>query len=206
MKTPIVLALASIMTLSCATPQGTSSLECGAGGALGGYALCKLLGGDDKKCLAAAVLTGVAGGAICYTYAANLQKRQQELAGKENDLDARLRYVRGLNEDTEKLNRQLSQHVAEVTKHTEEVRAKIARKEITQQQLAKEEEALANEKKAANEQLKLAQEQLADMKRFRDQQRGRNTADLDIQIAKLEGLLAQTRKETSALASQRLRV
>ena len=208
MRTPIVIVLASCLSAGCATTtdnQRTSALECGAGGAAGGFLLCKALGGDNKQCAAVAFLTGAGGAAICYSYAGNLEKRRQELAGKEADLDARLRYVRGVNEDSEKLNRQLRDRVANVTRHTNELVAQVNQKKLSQQNLTKEREALDNEVKVANEQLTLEKKALKDIKQLQAQH-ARNSHELDAEIAKQQRLLAETQRQTTALASQRQRI
>jgi uncharacterized protein YeaO (DUF488 family) len=205
MKTQVVTVLLSLIAIGCATPEQQAALEGGVGGAASGYLLCKLLGGDDKKCVAAAVVAATAVGVISYSYASSLKKWRKELVGKENDLDARLRYVRGVNEDTEKLNQQLCQRVTQVTRHTDQVVASIQRKSISPEQLSKERDALDNEVKAANTQVALVKRALDDMKRFQAQQ-ARKSRELDAEIAELQRLYAKTQRETSALASQRQRI
>lgn len=208
MRTAIAILSALCLCAGCATAtnnQRTSALECGAGGVAGGFILCKLLGGDDKQCAVVAVVTGVGGTAICYSYAGNLEKRQQELAGKETDLDARLRYVRGVNEDSAKLNRQLRDRVVTVTQHTDALVAQVNLKKVSQQKLAKEQEALDLEIKVANEQLSLGKKTLEGMKQYRSTQ-APNSSKLDAEIAKQQRLLAETQRQTTALASQRRRI
>ncbi len=205
MKKLIALVLISCIALGCATAPQTASLECAGVGAAGAFALCKLLGGDDTKCAVFTVLTGIGGGAICYSYASDLQKRKQELAGKENDLGARLRDVRKANEDSTELNQELRTTVAQVTQHTDEVVVKIRDGTISQQQLAKEREALANEEKRATEEFALAKNDLEDMKRFQLQQT-RRSQELDAEIAKQQQLLAEAQRYITELATQRLRV
>jgi hypothetical protein len=206
MKTrTIVTALIPCMTLGCSTPQGTSAVECGAGAAGGAFLLCKAFGGKDDTCAAVAAAGGVGGATICYSYADNLEKRRQQLAGHENDLDARLAYVRGLNQDAEKLNAQLRSRVAEVTRHTNDTVAKVQQGQMNQQRLKEEQTALDNEIAAANQQAAQARAALQDMKRFRAQQAQRSE-QLDAEIAKQTQLLEETERQTSALASQRQRV
>jgi hypothetical protein len=208
MRTPIVMLLALCLSFGCATTsnnQRTSAVECGAAGAVGGLLLCKLMGGDDRQCAVVTVLAGAGGASICYVYAGNLEKRQKELAGKENDLDARLRYVRGVNEDSAKLNQQLRDRVTKVTRHTDDLVAQINQKTVSQQKLTQEREALDNEVKAANEQLALEKKALDDMKQFQAQHAGKSR-ELDSEIAKQRRLLAETERQTTALASQRERI
>jgi hypothetical protein len=206
MKAIFVMVFLSFIIVACTTTKGTSAFECGAGGAAGGFLLCKALGGKNEQCATVAILTGVAGSAICYTYAASLEKRQQELVGKENDLDARLRYVRGVNEDSANFNQQLRQRVAKVTQHTDEVVAQIAKHSLSQDQIVAERKALDNEVKSAKDQLALEKHTLEEMKTFQAQQSARNRRDFEPEITKLEKSLAETQKHIALLASQPQRI
>jgi hypothetical protein len=200
----LAISIAST-TFGCATQQQTAALECGAAGAAGAFLLCRVLGGDNRMCAPLAVVVAAGGGAICYTYAGSLEKRQQQLAGQENNLDARLQYVRGLNEDSEKLNRQLEARVKDSTQRADEVVAQINLKTISQAELAKAREALDNEVRSANTQFELATKALEDMKRFQAQRAPESRA-LDAEIARQEKLLAETQRQTSTLAAQRQRI
>ncbi|SEL11511.1 hypothetical protein [Nitrosovibrio tenuis] len=218
MKKLIAPLLLSTVVVGCATTGGTTSragtagLECGAVGAGGGFLACKLLGGSDALCAGVAAGAGVLGGGACYGFASHYEKRRQELAGKENDLDARLKYVRGLNEDSEKLNKQLNTRLAEVSRRTDEVSAEIRQGAITRQQVVKEREALQKEEQAAKDQVELQKVALDDMKRFQAQQSLKagddkaRIAELDAEIAKQERLLAEAQRATTAFAAQAGRI
>lgn len=196
-------ALLSVLLAGCATNQQTASLECGAGGALVGYVACKALGGTDANCAKFAVVGGGVGALACYSYAARLEKRRQQLAGRENDLDARLRYVRGLNEDGEKLNAELRGRVEVASRRSEELTAQIGRNRASADLLAKERSRLDGELKAAKEQVALQRDALSEVKTF---QAKRTSADLDAEIAKQDRLLADARRQVDTLASLRERV
>jgi hypothetical protein len=189
-----------------------AALECGAVGAGLAAAICLAAGGNAATCAGAAAGGGLLGAGACYTYAEKYEKRRQELAGKEDDLDARLKYVRGLNEDSKKSNEELNKRVAQVSKHTDTVVAQIEQGTISQQELAKEREALLKEEKLANDQVALEKSALEDMKRFQAEQKRKTGADsathakLDAEIKKQQRLLEETQMQTSALASQRQRI
>jgi hypothetical protein len=201
----VITLLSSITLLGCSTPQGRAAFECGAGSAAATYALCKLTGGKNDTCNKVALGSGLGGAAVCYTYASSLKARSSILAGRENDLDARLRYVRGLNEDAERLNAELRTRVAAVAQHTDEVIMKINQNKISLQQLNDEKSALDVEISAVNQQIVLERQALEDMKRFQASQ-ARKSQALDAEIAKQESLLYESERQTSALAAQRQRV
>lgn len=197
--------LSGILLAACQTTAGTASMQCGAGGALGAYALCKLAGGKDSDCLKLGTVVGVGGAAICYNYASNLEKRRKELAGHENDLDRRIRYVRGLNQDSEQLNEDLGKRVAATTRSTDELVSRIQQKKITQEQLEKERRLRGEEVQAADAQVARGTEALAEVKAYRAKQKP-VSPDLDAAIAKQEQLLASAKQQVELLSAQRARV
>jgi archaellum component FlaC len=196
----------SLLAAGCATQQGTAALECGGGGAAGAVLLCKLAGGSDQKCAALAVGVGVAGAAICYSYASNIQKHRNELAGHENDLDARIKYLHGVNDDTQELNRQLAAKINVVTQSTDQTADAIAKGTATQDQITQKRKELDNEVKAAQAQVDTAARELKSAKEFQAKQPPGSTAALDAEIARLQGLLNEAQRDTNALAAQRQRI
>ncbi|MBA4142883.1 MAG: hypothetical protein H0X43_07725 [Nitrosospira sp.] len=220
MRKIIGLLLISMVIAGCAATgggpdrSGTAALECGVVGAGGGFLACKLLGGSDAMCAGIAAGAATVGGGVCYGFASNYEKRRKELAGKENDLDARLTYVQGLNEDSEKLNRELNARVDEISQHTDRTVEQIQQGTISSQQLAKERETLLKEETAAKEQVVVQEAALADMKRFQAEQLHKTSgvedkalhAELDAEIQKQERLLEETKRTTTAFASQRQRI
>ena len=194
-----VLLVFCLLSGCSSDPQKRSAGEGGAIGGLGAAVICKLAGGSDGTCAAVGIAGAAAGAAIGYQYAGNIQKRRQQLAGRENDLDARIEYVRGLNEDTEKFNQRLSGQVVTVENQIKQGR-------LSQAKLVQTREALDKEVQAAGTQLKAANKELDDMKRFRAQQVARNSPELDREITRLESLLAEAQQNTTALASLRQRI
>lgn len=199
-KTAAVPLVACLLAAGCgATPEQRAGGEGAAIGGLGALLACKLAGGNDRTCAGVGALGAGAGAVVGYKYAQNIQARRQELAGKENDLDARIEYVRKLNDDTDTFNRQLSQQVADAERQ-------LSRGRMSETQLVSARQNLDSRIKAANEQLQAGNTELEDIKRFRTRQAARNTGELDLQIAKLEKSLAEAQRNTSSLASLRQRI
>jgi hypothetical protein len=198
-----VISLAALV--GCQTAPQTASFQCGAGAAAATYLICKATGRSDRDCVAAGVALGVGGAAICYTYASNLDKRKQQLAGQENNLDARIRYVRGLNEDSQQLNTELSKQVAATAQSTDALVAQIQQRKVSNERLAQEREARDNEVKAASAQVAKGNEALREVKAYRAQSKPAST-ELDASIARQEQLLAEAQRQVDLLAAQRARV
>ena len=206
-KCNIIVALLATCVLSgCAsTEEGAAATECGVGAAATTYLVCKLKNGTDKQCAEMSAIVGLGGATICYTYAENLKKRKQELAGKENDLNARLQYVREANADAEKLNQQLQEKLTHLTQQTNEITSALAKQELTTEQLTQERESLDSEIKKANDQLTLSKNELNDMKLFRTKQT-KKVAELDLEIAKQQKLYDRANSLVSAMEKQRERI
>jgi DNA-binding PucR family transcriptional regulator len=199
------LTAVGLLTVGCATQQQTATVQCGVGGAAIGFLACRLLGNSAERCAAIAAVGAGVGAAACYSYAGNLEKRRKELAGRENDLDARLQYVRGLNEDAEKLNTELSERVALATRRSNELLAQVQAKRASAGELAKERAHLDDELKVANAQVALQRDAATEMKVYRAK-RTAPSANLDAQIAQQDRLLAQTERHVETLASTRERI
>jgi hypothetical protein len=200
-----LMAPLCVLLAACQTAPQNASLQCGAGGAVGAYAVCKMFGGKDSDCAKWAVVGGGVGAVACYTYATNLDKRRKELAGHENDLDRRIQYVRGLNEDTQELNADLTKRVADSRKRTDQLVAQIRQNQVPQQQVAKERAERDEQVKAAEAQVDVGNRALAEVKTFRSQRSG-NSAPLDAAITRQEQLLAQAQQQVEQLAAQRARI
>jgi hypothetical protein len=199
-------ALACLAALSgCQTTQQNAALQCGAGTAAVSYLLCKAAGGRDADCLGIGVALGAGGAAICYSYSDKLEKRRKELAGREQDLNAQLTYVRALNTETEQLNADLGNRVAQVTKRTDELVAQIQAQKLTQAQRNAERQSLDREVKAAALQVNKGDEALKEAKALRAKV-PQPKSELDDEIRKQEVLLAQAQRQVDLLAQQRARV
>jgi gas vesicle protein len=208
MKTALKFLLASgsiaILT-ACATQTGTATVEGAALGAGGGYLACKLLGGSDSKCLAAAAVGATIGAVVSYSFATDLQKRKKELAGKENDLDARIRYVRGLNQDGQKLNEKLRTTVAEADNRTTVLLQQLKSKNSSAVQLASARERLSKEIDAAQEQAQLQRKAYEEVRLYRSGLK-QKSSPLDTEIASQEQIVAETQLHVNELLRLRERV
>jgi len=164
-------------------------------GTLGGAGIGAAVGGA----------VGAIGGIGGYAYADQIDKRHAALAGKEHDLDARIAFARGVNEDTEKCNRLLKDEVTKLESRIADVEARTKQGTMTQEKQAKAKQVLTEKIKDANQQLTLVDNELQGLKEFRAQQTQRSEA-LDEEIRKLEVNLAQMRTSTRALASLNQRI
>jgi len=163
------------------------------------------MGNSDAKCAKLGAAGAVIGAAACYTYASRLQKRKQELAGREDDLNARLKYVRGLNEDGQRLNVELHERVDAVTQHTAVLTAQISKNRVSAQQLASERKQLDGQVNAASQQVALQRDAFNEVKAYQSARKA-PSPDLDAEIAKQERLLADAQRQVETLASLRERV
>ena len=148
----------------------------------------------------------MSGAAACYTYAAQVKKRREQLVGQENQLDAHIRYLQDVNQDTEGLNTELSLKITEVTARTDTAVDSIARGEMTQIELGQLRAILDHEVAAGQHQLDTVSRELQAAQQYRSQQPPEAAARLDAQILKLQELLHQVQRDTVALALQRERI
>jgi chromosome segregation ATPase len=169
-----------------------------------GYFACKLMGHSDQHCLAVAGGVGATAAVACGIHADRLAKRKKELAGRENDLDARLRYAKGLNEDAQTLNAELRARVADASKRSNQLAVQVKQNQASATALASERKRLDDELKAARDQVSLQRDAAQEVKAFRASQQTASP-DLDAEIAKQERLLAEAQKQVDALASLRER-
>ena len=209
MKGLIALTVVAVFVASCATQSDQARTEgtlAGAGiGAVVGGGLGYLIGGSATSAGVGAAIGALAGGVGGYAYADRIAKRHEELAGKENDLDARIAFAQGVNEDTQEYNARLKKEVNELEPRITDLAAKKKKQEITQGELEKEKQALTAKVKDANKQLTVGQDQLQDLKTFRSEQK-KTSKELDKEIKALEQSLAQMKSNTSALASLNQRI
>jgi hypothetical protein len=209
MKRLVALAIVAVFVTSCATQGDQARTEgtlIGAGlGAAIGAGLGYAIGGSGTAAGIGAAIGALAGGAGGYVYADRIAKRHEELAGKENDLDARIAFARGVNEDTQEYNARLKKEVNELEPRIKDLAAKKKKQEITQRELDKEKQALETKVNDANKQLTVGQDQLRDLKKFRSEQK-KSSKELDEEIKGLEQSLALMKSNTSALASLNQRI
>ena len=213
MKRLIALSVVVGFLSSCATLQDQGKLEgCGIG-ALGGAAAGALIGllVDGGRGAAIGAGVGAVGGcATGYVLASQIVKRREQLAGKENDLDARIEYARGLNEDAEAYNKQLAKDVDSVKSKADQLAKQTEQQRQDNKGLVKTREQLQEQVESANTQLAAVEKELQDLKSFRTQNakvtKGKSSKDLDAEIVALEDKVAKMKSSTTALASQSQRI
>lgn len=205
MNAKLTIAILALLASACATQEQTASLECGAGAALGGFVLCKLAGGSDKTCAAVGGGGALLGGAVCYSVSKNLAKHRAELAGHENELDARLRYLKETNDDAQRYNAAMRNDLVRITRHTDTVVQRIQSNSIDEKALEKERASLDQKLKNARDSEAAQQDSVDYMQRLQASHRLQNqqlAQQLQLQLT----LLDQTKQQTAALASQRQRI
>jgi uncharacterized membrane protein YgaE (UPF0421/DUF939 family) len=203
-KRLMVVAL-TLLSTACATQQENASLECGAAGLGVGFLACKLAGGSDATCAAIGGAAALGVGALCYKLSDNLDKQRKELAGHENDLDARLRYIKAVNTASAKYNTDLQKQVVAITQHTDVVVQQIHDKTIDQKALDKERARLDAAVKDANQSV-AAQQDAVDYMRSLQAEHAFKDHEYTEELQRQQQLLAQTRQTAQAVAAQRQRV
>jgi hypothetical protein len=187
----------------CATPSQRAKTEGVVGGGLIGAGLGAAIGfavGGPRGAMIGAAIGAGTGSVIGYSYADNVTKRHKELVGRENDLDTRIKFARGVNEDTEKHNRRLEEDLRQSEARIDKLKAKGGN-------LKKEKQTLTAKVEDANKQLARAEQEMQGLKTWRSQQpQAPKSGELDGEIAKLETTLAKLRTNTNALASMNQRM
>jgi len=205
MTRKITVMTLALLSSACATQQQTASLECGAAGLGIGFLACKLAGGSDATCAAVGAGVGLGGGVLCYSLSDNLAKHRKELAGHENDLDARINYLKAVNADTQRYNDGMKKELVTITQHTDSVVQKIQQNTIDQQALAKERANLDTQLKNANASVAAQRDSVDYMHKLQAQNKFTDP-QLSQQLSIQQALLEQTKEQTAALASQRQRI
>lgn len=182
-----------------------AGLQCGLAAAGVSFLACRLAGKSSAQCAEIGAGVGLAGALACSLYAKHLEARRKELAGKENDLDAQIRYVQGLNADTRELNGDLAQRVTSLTQDTDKLVSQIGQQQVSQQQLARERKTRDDLVKTSQSEVAQGTQALEEAKQFRAQKVAAS-ADLDAAIAQQEQLLAQAQHQVDLLAAQQARV
>ncbi len=203
----IALFLMGSLVAGCATKDQQATTEgVGGGAAIGallGAGIGALAGGGKGAAIGAGIgaALGAAGG---YAYADHVKQRNAQLARNEHDLDTQIAVAKGANEDLQQVNHQLQQEVAASEQKVDALALKIKKHQISQTQLENERKALAAKVQSAQNQLQLASGQLDKLKSLRAQQQA--SPELDAQLSKLEGQVAQLRTYTNTLASHEQRI
>lgn len=188
-----------VIVAGCATSEQNAALECGAGGAGAAFLICKLAGGSNATCAAAGGGAGALGAAGCYAWSSNLKKDRDALAGHENDLDARLTYVRNVNNTMAQYNASLRQKVADLSQHSAATAQQVGVQSNDQAQLTSQQRKIDDALKEANSSIAEQKQTLADMRNFQAQHAG--NPELASEIHREEGILQDTQRQATALAN-----
>jgi YMGG-like Gly-zipper len=204
-RLPWLMILAAIMIFlaGCATPGQQARTEGTSMGALIGAGVGSGLGyafGGSKGAAIGGGIGALFGGTVGYTYADRITKRHEELERAGNDLNARIQFAQGLNNDTQAYNQQLKAGLDAQDRNINGLNAQVEKHQVSQQQLRKEKQVLDRKVADANTQLAAAEKELQYLKSFSDQQT-QSSSEMDAEIARLEGQVAQLKRNTSALAS-----
>jgi len=201
-----IMALALILLATgCATQEQTASVECGAAGIGIGFLACKLAGGSDATCAAVGGAAGLGAGVLCYNLSAHLDKERQQLAGHENDLDARIKYTKNVNAETAAYNDQLKKQIDATTQHTDALTQQIRQNTVDAQALSKERARQDKMHKDANDQL-AAQRKALNYQHDLQAQYPFKDQTLTTELQRQQKLYAQTQSQIDALAAQRQRI
>lgn len=203
MKKLIVLSVLVLFISGCATQGQQTRTEGTAGGAGIGALLGGLIGyavGDESGALAGAAVGAVIGGAVGYTYADNIANRHAELAGHENDLDARITFAEGINQDTQELNQLLERDIATLAPEIDALNAQARQEKITKKELDKKRQSVEEKVEETEAALAVAEGELKDLRKFQDRTPDQSDK-LDSEIAKLEKNLVQLKRNTDTIAS-----
>ena len=209
MKRLVALAVVVFFVSSCATREQQAQTEGTAVGALGGALLGAAIGGiatrSGKGAGIGAGIGALTGGVAGFVYANSIVKRREELAGKENDLDAQIKFARGVNQDTQEYNRKLTSDVKNFKSDVERLEAQNRTQQVENEELIAKKQQLDEKVKTAQKDLASGEDQLQELKTFRSSQT-KPSKELDAEIKKLEGNLAQLKSNTSSLAALNQRI
>src|SRR5215510_91219 len=157
MKRLIALAVVVFFITSCPTREQQAQTEGTAVGALGGALLGAAIGGiATRSAKGAGIGAGIGlltGGVAGFVYANSIVKQREELAGKEDDLDAQIKFARGFHADTKEYNRKLANDL-------ETFKSDIARLDARNRNETAENEKLLAKRQQLDEKIKTAEADL----------------------------------------------
>lgn len=207
MSRKITIIVLASLTAACATnpPEQNAALECGAGGLAATIGVCLATGHSFSDCAIAGLVGSGVSALVCGAVSKNLSDRRKVLAGRENDLDARLAYVKGVNEDMAKYNDSLKQQVADLTAHTNDVQTAVKKQNADHSKLVEQRKALDEALKSANDAIASQQAALKENREFQAQHAS-TSQELAQQIQHEQANLQDTQRLGSAIANLKQRV
>jgi hypothetical protein len=196
----------NIQTSARAVQPAVSAVECGGGSVKAAIEDCRAQGGHYGHCAVVASRAGYSSAKACYTYSADIHRRREQLVGQEGALDAEIRYLQGVNNDTERLNVELGGKIEEVTARTNTAVESLKAGQMTEAEVTQLHAILDHEVTEARKQLEVVSQELESAQQYRARQTGASSDELDAEIAQLQSLLAQIQRGTRALSAQRDRI
>lgn len=207
-KLLIIIVYAGLLS-ACATQgqqaktEGTM-LGAGLGAAAGGLAGWAI-GGSGTSAAIGAGVGAFLGGAGGYSYAHNIDKHHQELAGKENNLDAQIQFAKNVSSETQKYNQKLQTKIVEFNQDISSLETQAGGQENIKQKLKIKKQQISKEFEDAQIGLATTKKDLSNLETFRST-RGKQSKELDAEIMKLETSYKQLQQNSNALASLSQRI
>lgn len=172
------------------------------GGVLGG--ILGAIAGDDSKSIAkGAILGAAATGFAGNWYLKQQVKRNKKLKGKENELRARIDYIKGVNKDAEKYNDDLEAQIKTSKKNINKLRKEIENGRASQKELHKEQKKIAKQLEEAQINETILAEQVAEIKEYRKSQAIEN-GELRVEVEKIEKTLVMVRANINEMSKQKV--
>ena len=175
----------------------------GAGALLGGLAGA-LIGGDSKGALIGAAIGAAAGGAAGYAYGDHVASQKAKYASEEDWLDQCISSARQVNQETLAYNNQLRTDIAQLDAETHRLEKQYAARQASKKTLLAEKTRIDAAIKTTDEKLARARFELDSQKQAVVQVKENSSKDetqaLDMEIAKLEGLIKDLEQHSEDLA------
>ncbi|WP_319576592.1 glycine zipper domain-containing protein [uncultured Desulfobacter sp.] len=201
------LSMAGCATTGSSDAQRTrnegTAVGLGAGALLGGLAGV-LIGGDSKGALIGAAIGAAAGGAAGYAYGDHVASQKTKYASEEDWLDQCIASARQVNQETLAYNNQLRTDIAQLDAETQRLEKKYAARQASKKTLLAEKTRIDSAIKTTDEKLARARFELDSQKQAVVQVKENSSKDetqaLDMEIAKLEGLIKDLEQHSEDLA------
>jgi outer membrane lipoprotein SlyB len=207
-KLLIILVFAALLS-ACATQsqqaktEGTvvgSTLGALVGGGLG-YAF----GGNATSAAIGAGVGALLGGLGGYAYADNINKSNQELVGKENDIDAQIQIAKNINGQLQANNQDVEKKIAQFNQDITSLETQAKDQVNQRKKLEATKQQMNEEYNKVQKSLVAAKKSLSELERLRNTNSSQSK-DLDAEIMKLKIAYNQLQQKSNALASKIQRI
>lgn len=193
-------------TQSDSRTQNKAAAECAVAVAAVLIAECKFIEKKSNKVCALRALLAATGSAFaCHYIQGTLLERKKQLQGHENELDAQLAYMRGVNEDVEKSNKQMRTAIEATEKRTDTLLSLQQQGQASKEDFDREREVQERDLAAVRNALKDQQAALDDAKKYKVSLKKPNP-DVDAQYASMQRQLTVTEAQLKELTALRQRI